>query len=72
MQENIAELFGEPLDVIIFDRLEDFIDFLDEHRLKRIEILLLVPWTPIGPRSVAMISTSFSNFGPVFVSITSL
>ncbi len=47
MQENIAELFGEPLEVIIFDRLEHFIDFLDEHRLKRIEVLLLVPWTAI-------------------------
>ncbi len=45
MKEKISEFLGKAAIILGIDRFEDFIDFFDEHRFQRLEILLPIPGT---------------------------
>src|SRR5262245_10848284 len=47
VQQQVAKFLRQAIKVAVIDRVEDLIDFFDQHRLERIEILLLVPWTAV-------------------------
>jgi hypothetical protein len=47
VEENISQLFGKAFEIARLDGFEHFVDFLDQHGLERIEVLLLVPRTAV-------------------------
>src|SRR5215813_7561304 len=47
VKQQVTELLGQTIVVFIVDGLEYLVDFLNQHRFKRAEILLFVPRTAI-------------------------
>src|SRR5215467_11153634 len=47
VKQEITELFGNAVEIGKVDRFENFIDFLDKHRLQGIEVLFLIPRTAV-------------------------
>src|SRR5262245_28008659 len=43
VEKDVAQFFGKSVKIAVLDSLEHFIDFLDQHRLEGVEVLLLVP-----------------------------
>src|SRR5437870_8415142 len=72
MEKQVAQFFGESVEVVVLDRLEYFVYFFDQHRLQRIEILLLVPWAAVGApqrrhdfdKLLELLSGHIFNVGP--------
>ena len=47
MKQQVAQFFREALKIVVLDGLKDLVDFLNQHWLQRVEVLLLVPWASI-------------------------